>query len=144
MKILAIDPGYTSGICIADASDDFKVIQVGEFKWNARFEFLETLLTGKYIYQNVPLTLDVVITENFRLRPDKAHTQIGKTFPSSQIIGTVEYLCYVENIPFVLQEPGARTRVKILPEHEHMVVGPHQHDAYQHARLYYVTKVRSG
>jgi hypothetical protein len=142
MKILSIDPGYTSGICLADVSDNFKVIQVGEFKWSDRHDWLERLITGKYTHQGIPHTFDVVIIENFRLRPDKARTQIGKVFPSSQLIGIVDYLCYHNHIELVVQEPGVRTRVKILDEHADLIVGPHQHDAYQHARYFYVTEIR--
>jgi hypothetical protein len=142
MNILSIDPGYTSGVCMASTHDDFEVIQVGEFDWDERFSVLETLLTGKHAPNGMPLIFDVVITENFRLRHDKAKTQVGQTFPSSQIIGIVGYLCYKQDIPLVIQEPGTRVRVKVLDEHKYMVVGPHITDAYQHARYYYVTKCR--
>lgn len=123
MNILAIDPGYTTGICSAKCHDDFEVIQVGEFPWAKRHEALRTLLTGTYAPHGIPLTFDVVIIESFRLMPHKAQSQIGKTFPSSQLIGIVDYLCWKTSTSLVIQEPGQRTRVKVLDQHKDLVKG---------------------
>ena len=147
MNVISIDPGHTTGVCIAQTTpDSFEVVKTLEIPWAHRFGGLQTLLGGTYTIQGVPLTPEAVVIENFRLRPDKAHSQIGQTFPSSQIIGIVQAFLYAAGYLEILevQEPGQRTRVKILDNHKEMVSGSqHLKDAYQHARYYWIKHVRS-
>lgn len=146
MYILSVDPGYTTGICIAKCdADEFEVIEAGEVKWALYHRVLHTLLAGTYAPQGVPLTFDFVIVEQFRLRFDKAMTQVGQTFPSVKVISTVETFLWLYNRApsLVFQEPSQHDRVKILEEHNDLVKGSeHKKDAYRHARYFWITQIR--
>lgn len=145
MYILSIDPGYTTGICIASTTDEFKVIEVGDVRWDKYHKALHTLLSGKYVHQDVPLTFDFVIVEQFRLRHSKAMSQVGQTFPSVKVISAVETFLWLYNRAnaLVFQEPSQQARVKILDKHKDLVKGSeHKKDAYRHARYFYVTEIR--
>lgn len=147
MYILSIDPGWTTGICIAKVdADEFEVIEAGEVKWALYHKALHTLLSGMHSPQGVPLTFDFVIVEQFRLRYNKAMSQVGQTFPSIHVIGAVETFLWLHNRAdaLVFQEPSQHGRVKILDKHKDFVIGSeHKKDAYRHARYFWITQIRS-
>ena len=147
MYILSVDPGYTTGICIAKCdADEFEVIEAEEVKWALYHKAFHSLLSGMHSPQGVPLTFDFVIVENFRLRFDKALTQVGQTFPSVKVISAVETFLWLYNRApsLVFQEPSQHGKVKILDKHKEFVSGSeHKKDAYRHARYFWVTQVRN-
>lgn len=138
MRIIAIDPGGTTGYVEVEASsDNFTLTKVTEISWSRRFSLKEHLLLGP--------PPKAVVVESFRLYASKAEDQINSEFPSVRIIGALEAflfdLGWIDRLVF--QPASIRSRVKILDEHREVRKSPHTHDAYQHARYYFVTKVKN-
>lgn len=162
MKILAIDPGETTGVCILQITkqrDDFEVDYVGEMSWDDRFRISRALVAGTWPQRAVDPAAgppEVVVIEQFRLRQGKAYMQAGSTFPSIQVQAIIETFVWNWNhyhdpgnhfeslhVKLAYQEPICMARVQILPDHHHLIAGSeHMKDAYKHARYYFATKVR--
>lgn len=164
MRIVAIDPGKTTGICILQTSprnDDFEVGYVGEMSWDDRFAISRALIAGMWPQRELGAAArppEVVIIERFRLRQGRAYQQAGSDFPSIQVQSIIETFVWLHNhnveygymgatcdksIEIVMQEPVCMAHVQILPDHHHLVAGSeHMKDAYKHARFYFVTKIR--
>lgn len=147
--IAAIDPGQTTGVCIigeTPKSNDFRVVGTWQIPWESRISFFVALFGGTFADdKGKPLLPEVVIIENFHLRPGRALEQIGSEFPSVRVIGIVEVLvalCCPKPL-LVFQDPSVIGRVSILPEHEERLAGLiHAQDAYRHARYYHITTRR--
>jgi hypothetical protein len=134
MRLLAIDPGGTTGLCLIQLDrgwDQFELIESVEFPWLERFHMYD------YIRR---VGADIHVIEEFRLYRHEAMNQVGSDFPSCQVIGAVEYL---------LEEKGKRKNlfyqpayvtksVAIEKRHEAMVGkdSEHRKDAYKHARYW--------
>jgi hypothetical protein len=164
MIVLAIDPGRTTGACVAEVSrTGFRVVTALEIPWESRLEILSALIDGTYFDKKSPQPPVAVVIENFRLRQGRALEQSGSDFPSSQVIGAVQaflwmdlpshrangdFLLPIDNRPYGLerlhfQEPSCMARVLVLPEHAEIVRGsPHKEDAYKHARYFYIVNGR--
>jgi hypothetical protein len=142
IRILAIDPGKTTGICVIDGTeDDFAVILSQEILWEDRFDILRALIAGKLPNPEQPQSPEVIVVENFRLRQGRALEQSGSDFPSSQVIGIVGAYTnlLIPPPPIVLQEPVVMGRIEIMERDKKLLVAtPHTHDAYKHARYYWV------
>lgn len=140
MIVLGVDPGKTTGVCMLRTGKTIEVIMAEQIPWETRLEDFWALLTATF-REELPVPQYIVV-ENFRLRPGRAMEQVGSTFPSVEIIGLIEAFGYVTKNFFqiVYQEPGAISRVAILPEHAHFFTGlQHAADAYKHARYFCVT-----
>lgn len=169
MKILALDPGLTTGVCIlltTEQRDDFEVDYVSEMSWDDRFRISKALIAGTWPQRMTPdpgwvaaaRPPEVVVIEQFRLRQGKAYAQAGSTFPSIQVQAIIETFVWDYNhnvkygfmgatrdepIEIAYQEPIAMARVQILADHHHLIAGSeHMKDAYKHGRYYFETKVR--
>jgi len=140
IRILAFDPGRTTGvsrITVIDRSDKFVLDFSREIDWAERFESVNNIL--REIGPE-----DVIVTEAFRLFPHKATAQIGSDFPSSQVIGIIEALCFTLQLNpnnIIYQVPGDITKVAVLDQDLPLVAGsPHRIDSYRHARLFFLKK----
>jgi hypothetical protein len=145
MRIVAFDPGETTGYCDAEVSDDgsFRVITSCTIAWSARFRVTRELLQGMHL--TVPLLPDAIIVESFRLYYHKKDDQVGNDFPSSQFRGIIETFAWELGLldKVVLQPASVMSRVAILAEHVPQVIrSEHARDAYRHLRYYVVTKVK--
>jgi len=140
-RILAVDPGLTTGACVIDAwVDDFRVVACLEIPWAHAPRLLTALYDGTFISQDEPQLPDVVVCETFRLRQARALQQVGSEFEAVQVIGMLRMLLYPQLL--VPQEPSMMSRVQILPRDEEWTQGSeHRGDAYKHARYYFVTQV---
>lgn len=146
MIILGVDPGQTTGVCLintnisTNGAESFGVLLAEQIPWERRHADFWALL-GDLNYHRVPAP-QLVVIENFRLRPGRAMEQVGSTFPSVNVIGLIEAYRHVSPFEFdiVFQEPAIIGRVQILPVHQSLFVGKqHAADAYRHARYYAVT-----
>jgi len=144
MKILAVDPGRTTGICVleSDQTNSIRVAMANQIPWEVRKLQLWALIAGTSV--TWPLGQpDAIVIEDFKLRPGRAMEQIGSDFPSVHIIGMVEgfHFALQQTCPIVYQTPAIIGRVQILPPHEKLLAGQeHAKDAYKHARYYLITK----
>lgn len=149
-KYIAFDPGRTTGVCVATATfqdnlvTDIDVVESSAVRWNRRFEATE-------FYVNW-LPYDYCIVEDFRLYKAKAKAQVNNRFPSSQLIGIIEYLCWKRKLPVQFQMASERKRAKVEPEFYEVLGGitrngnpvvQHRWDAFQHLR-YFVVKRAAG
>lgn len=138
MIIAAFDPGETTGVVVAEwqSGRDFHLLLTGVIPWNERF------FQTKYILRQY--RPDFIVVESFRLYRHKAESQIGKDFPSAQMIGIICAYAYdtvgLEGIR--LQPASVRSSVKVLDDHKRMVgASPHIQDAYRHLRYYIIVSL---
>lgn len=129
-KILAIDPGVTTGFCYiekwADQANTFDVVMSGVIPWKLRFQ-----MTHQLIYTYTPL----IVCEKFVLYKKKAKDQIGNDFPSAQVTGIVGAWAYRYDCELYIQPAVLMDRVEILPEHAASLhKSEHGRDAYKHGR----------
>ena len=136
--ILAFDPGRVTGFCrmtVDDKGLDFLIMNSFEIDWDER------LATIYHIFTKAQED-DYIVVEAFRLFPHKAMQQVGSDFPSSQVIGIIEAMCYINQVQpkqVVYQVPGDISRVQVLDKDLEYVAGsPHKIDAYRHARLFFL------
>jgi hypothetical protein len=145
-SVLALDPGQTTGAAIGRVTvqdnllADIELVLSTEVEWGRRFDGLE------YLMNFIPY--NVVVVEDFRLYKTKATAQINSRFPSSQLIGVIEYLAWERNYPVVFQLAAVRNRVKVPTEVMANLGGQtrggkpanqHRYDSYQHLRYYSAT-----
>lgn len=145
MKILAFDPGRTTGACLIRTNDrGFEVVRAVEIPWENRFRETMALVSSMYQFPtDKPQPQIAIVIENFRLRRGRAVEQSGSDFPSSQVLGAIGAWAYMWDLTdkIALQEPSVIGRVQILPEHEvHVKGSEHKKDAYKHARYYFITR----
>jgi len=126
MRVLAFDPGKTTGWALVDGTH----YEGGELlSWYGADRLI------------IKLHPDVVVVESFRLFPHMAKTLIGSTFPTVEVIGTLKYMTeHHMGCPLVLQEPSEAKQIRRLPPKERLPIGhklsPHEKSALQHAILY--------
>jgi hypothetical protein len=137
--ILAIDPGYTTGTCLADHVDfdasTFNVIACVEVDWRDRALFFRATIEAHRD------RLQAIVIEQFKLtnEPKALAAQYKSEMPSSRIIGLVEGIAYCYGIQdrIVFQEPWQRTQTRIPVEHRQLAgLSRHNQDAYKHLRYY--------
>lgn len=148
-SICAIDPGKTTGVCCGRATirssgiAKLVVAKSLEIPWNQRFYQLEELLTGYW--------WDHIVCEDFRLYRTHSRDQINSRFPSSQLIGLIEYFAWKGGVPIHFQMAADRKRTKVLEEHIEAVGGltrngnpasQHRWDSYQHMRYFVVLNAK--
>lgn len=141
-SVVAFDPGVTTGFAAAEwqGGKDFGLTEITQIPWNDRFHQVKDLLEF-----HVP---DYIVIEDFRLYHHRAKSQIGKDFPSVQMIGIIQTysyeMGYLDRI--IMQPASVRSSVKIADEHLLMVgASPHIQDAYKHLRYFViVTLLRKG
>lgn len=135
MKILAFDPGETTGwalvsLTLAEPIRDRVVVPItGTLElWRGVYDLID---------KHAP---DFIVVEIFRLFPHRLRAQIGSTFPTVKVIGVIEYIADGFGISVVLQEPSDRLQVKgwwstnYLPKS--MRITSHERSALQHALLF--------
>lgn len=126
MKVLALDPGETTGYVVFN-QDKHEIVESGQFPYIQELERLIELC-------------DFVIIEKFELFPHKAKEQIGSTFPTCEVIGVAKYLCGKFNRDYILQRPLDQSffndaKLKILGFRTNR---KHANSAIKHLLHYYV------
>jgi len=132
MKLISFDPGETTGWAIFEdcTPKEFGNLQHVE----ELYPFLRDRLTSRYDYQ-----LDICIVEDYKVRPvNKAgYSHLWSSVGPARIIGAIQYICWDNNINFVLQQPSDKTigaRLMGLPAKP--TQGKHYQDALCHAVTY--------
>lgn len=144
LAILAFDPGYTTGVCLAECVDfaarSFTITLSQEVKWENRRNIYTALAKLKEEEDQGRLYLTAIIVENFRLFAKHAMDQVGSDFPAVKVLERV--IAYAELLELedriVIQEPFVKGGVKFLPEHFPLLLPKSEHarDAYQLLRYY--------
>jgi hypothetical protein len=136
-SILGLDPGKKSGYALITVEN--KVIKPGPFGEEDNSQVTEI---GELI-----LLADIVVCEDFKLRPDKARRGAFdySTMVAPQVIGKIELLCEMSNTILAKQQPSVKpvaygfAGLKYVPGKK----GTHWQDAYCHAVYYAVTKLNA-
>ncbi len=138
MYIVSFDPGETTGVVVGNwvADREFGIVHAEEIFWTERFVRPEIILSSW-----MP---EYIVIESFRLYPHAARTQIGKDFPSAQVIGTIEtYANMLGLLDRVHKQPASvRSSVQIEPKHKVMLESSvHVADAYKHLRYFIIVNL---
>jgi hypothetical protein len=124
-RVLAIDPGVMNGWAI---TDNGVIENYGQLEIGSDFnEFIGGLSFRK---------IDVVVVENFRIRPGINFS--WNEMAVIQVIGIISYVCWLNKIPMEKQEPanysiGAKWAGITIPKNHDISHGP---IAYAHATYY--------
>lgn len=133
---LGIDPGQSTGICIADNS---------MLKPAYRFETLEWDELVPFLFLKIPsFQLDLVVCESFNLLPHKAASKTFSSFPEVEVIGLLRGLCHQYNVRMITlnagtYKPFAEKNIQVPADYK---VDRHQKDAYR--VLKYAERFRLG
>lgn len=141
--VIAIDPGYTTGVSVATninwQTGDYTTLAVVAVEWPDRLQYFLGLFAT---YKD---KIDAIVIEDFILTQDpKTIRSIlaswrSRIMPSARIIGIIECAATVYGLQakLVYQQPADRKNVRI-PDHDREIVGllSHRQDAYRHMRYY--------
>jgi hypothetical protein len=126
---IALDPGGTTGYATFDGSGkflDMEYLDLAEVRNRFELDLWDAI---------------AVICENWKLDPKLAKVFAWSEMPTCKLIGWLEGVCWMKNIPFILQEPQAKRNgykqagKTPLPKSNPM---NHALDAYIHGRIYLV------
>lgn len=126
--IMGIDPGGTTGICIFENPDVYKLLEVKK----------DLSLMYKMIEVYKP---DHVVFERFVLYPSAAKGLIYDDFYTSQVIGVIKLACEHFGIPY--SEQAARDK-DFVDYKDRKFPNDHIKDAYGHAWYYYTKEKFKG
>ena len=161
--ILAFDPGGTTGWCLAHIPNDaplrwenVTIIEQNEVP-EGHFRMIGDII-GTLTSAPDADYLRAIVVEEFRLyhhgeaNAPKKYNQVGSTFPSAQIIGTIRYVVQVIehaqsiSIPIFMQgahlihdrKKGVNEKYKTLTPEEIQCLpkSPHVRDAYSHLKVF--------
>lgn len=118
MKILAIDPGNTSGFCEFLNPKEFTSFYVEK----------DLIQIHNEIKERNP---DIVIFERFALYPAFAKHLVWDEMYTSQVIGVIRFTCEYLGIPY--ESFSAATKEYVQYPEKHTFRSDHERDAYGHA-----------
>ena len=131
MKVLAFDPGVTTGVaCLIEKDGEAEVV------WTEEIGMWYTAETKIRIESP-----DVLVVEDFRLYPGKAKFLGYNDMPSAQVIGVLKYLAAKYDIPLVLQMAHIKEHV---PADLKEIKGDHMRDAVRHGVYYLAQQPKEG
>lgn len=125
-EVLAVDPGERVGWARAS------ITPTGEWI-DMRHGITPLKDFAMALAQQAP-AYDVVVVEDWRLQPNKAHSFIGSSFPSVQFVGMVKLLTWVNpHVKLVTQQPSERNLANkpmkaLRPDLYDLVTKPISHD----------------
>lgn len=94
MRIIAIDPGVTTGFCYAELDEDLGKVEYDPFQWKDEVNDL-----WERLYEFKP---DVIICEDFEHR--RGNYQGGLNLFPVQLIGVTRLFSLNEGVPIFLQK----------------------------------------
>jgi hypothetical protein len=99
MRILAVDPGETTGFVRAEIVSGAVYQDVGDLIRDSKVHFNKagTLSGKRELAANVGLfsNLDVCVVEKYVIYPNRAMQHIGDDLYTARMIGQIEWLAYV-------------------------------------------------
>jgi len=118
VRILAFDPGETTGWCYVDTSGS---LESGDF------------LTYTGVCDILARTgPDLVIIERFLLYPWSARRLKWNKLVAVEVIGVARFLCEEERIPYILRNAAVAKSVKL----KEPLASKHATDAFRHILAY--------
>jgi hypothetical protein len=134
MRIVAADPGGTTGVAVYDSAVGQESFQSFELPTWEAVHALDRMLDRLH----TPLAewVDLLVCESFIISEGTLKKTRAGSYAALESIGALRYLAQKHIIPFELQEPVAKgiattERLKILGWHRPSK-GGHQNDAARH------------
>ena len=113
--ILALDPSGsfkegkgTTGWCIMESLAD-KIVKTGNIsakKYNQQESYWQAHVTLLKENQKKYKTRLIIVIEDYLLYGDKAQNQINSRMETSKLIGLLQYQCFVQKLPYIMQTAG--------------------------------------
>jgi len=131
-RILALDPGETTGFCVFEGpnlvvADQLKTKSVPEGAWE-----IEKAVCKHNVAE--------VVMEMYRVYSWKAEDHSWQSLHTPRLIGAVEYVCFQLDVPLIQQTAqqakGFCTDEKLKAWGVYQVGKPHSCDAIRHACYY--------
>ena len=131
-RILALDPGESTGWCLLDPTDQMLAGTAPK----------DHLAVANLIQNAFP---SIVVFETFNLYPGKAQKLIWNSFYPCEVIGIIKYICLKDDILIVGQAPSVKKYAGPLPQKfvdlsKQKKLTEHSKDACQHL-CYYLRQV---
>lgn len=132
-RVLALDPGDRVGWARADVHED------GTWE-NLKHGITPLRDMAIAVHSSLATTgsrrdpkYDIVVVEDWRLRPGEERNFIGSSFPSVQFIGMVKLCCWLSGTTYVTQQPSdkkiaLKSMANLRPDTHEMVTTPRKHD----------------
>jgi len=133
MKLLGLDPGQSTGYALIEV--DGGVVTLVDFGVELKEEVTKV--------HELILQADIVICEDFKIRPDKARAGNFdyNNMVAPRVIGKIELLCSMSQTKLVKQQPSVKPPAYGLSGMQYVKGKKNQHwqDAFAHA-VYYAVK----
>ena len=133
MRIVAIDPGETTGIAVYD--DEYGPNLAGYDAVPGQ------MIAVSCIKRELTLDVDLLVIEEFRISAGTARKTRSSSNTTIEIIGAAKWLAHCANVPVVMQSPadvmGFMTNDK-LRRLGWYVPNEHARDAVRHLAFYLV------
>jgi len=143
MKILAFDPGGTTGVCFSNTQN--LKFDYSKKYFNSIVQWTDNVIDFLPLKECIEETTpDLVVVESFKLYPWKAKAKIWDDFEEVQKIGAIKLTCLANNIELVLQGANQKKFFKDKKLKEFNLYKnktPHERDAIRH-NLIYIMKNR--
>lgn len=137
-RVLAVDPGETTGYCLIEANDG-SVMLATHGSWSG----LEPYLEPTALASNLIKSASIVIVEDFRIYPHAAQAMIGRELFAPKELGRIELVCEIWSKPLHYQMASEakqiwnnRRFVEKLPAFYQAITNIHARDAARHALCY--------
>lgn len=139
MILVAFDPGKTTGMAVIE---DSQPILAGDLKW-------ETPQFQDELKRLEEIQLELVVIENYRIRPPSAQKERAKKFDQywsditpAQVIGALKFWAAINGLPVVMQEPSIKPiAYRLINYNQTKSHTPHFIDATAHG-VYWFHKHR--
>lgn len=129
-EVIALDPGEKVGWARATITPEpFDEVQPAH--WSNLEHGITPLKDMALALAKRIDTYDVVVLETWRLTPKGARVSIGSAMESSQFVGMVRLLCWLNNTKLVMQSPNlTKTADKTAPDWLREIINhePSSHD----------------
>lgn len=141
MRLLAIDPGETTGYSIWEISDEQYGTPIHPYADMSKYLVADGELPYHIGLDKLIQEADVVVFEKFLLYAHKAKTLIGSEFITPQIIGMIKYMCKLHSKPWFGETAqhvkGYCTDEKLKRANIYITKSKHSRDSIRHG-LYHI------
>lgn len=142
MRILAIDPGTTTGFSTNEFDQRGVLDRYSLCTWQRNF-FEETHNRPHWAmhYSLYKIDPDIIVCESFHFR----QAQLGLNTDPAELIGVIKYFCQCTSVQLVMQNPSEKSKTGFWSDKKLKHLGlyvpslPHGMDALRH-RLHYEMK----
>lgn len=130
--IVGLDPGETTGACVFDGTS---LVKAEQLKTKSMPE--AAIIVQEFLNSQMP---DLIVMEEYRVYAWKASSHSGSSVHTLRLIGAIQYIAHIMNIPIVFQSAGEGkgfcTDEKLKDWGFYQVAKRHANDAIRHVTHY--------